>query len=619
MLKVWTSSDKLVKLATQFSIPLSGEYWTDWILTHDPLLRVIAGTNTIEGSISAVASLDPVSEGFLFGISSRDAVELLEVSRPPVNSKVKDNYLYDEQQYGSFIDSIQGFWSILHGDLALDSPSMMHSQHYVRHRTFKGQASTGLVNRSIDSIEDNLFGRDFLFPVYNALSYFQIDSSGSISYDAYDSGATFDVTPLLVFLASKGQVGYTYLDGIGFCDVTLSDFTFKKSDHLEFAYHASIVRRETGYPDAECNYDVSYSGSTVSEFSDDHGDPVRSVRLGTTSNSHSISNVVATEYLTPITSWVRNLDYLHLVYILDTPSEQTELVAHQRISDDMQALGLPFWNSVDLQLTDITALARDTATTALNRLSTQAFEPSFNRIGAINPLGSIGESMYAKIADGAISDAFRINVKDLLGVVGGAGLVKYRTIFSDSLQLINSLEALGALKSAPSRLYVANAKYDYQVVLGGRDCTIHVRSKAYLKLSPFRLIQILVGKQVTVILTDLLALYYSSIPLGEILLTILQLRRIGDAISNRMFYDLPLFFVHVYEVESQLTQAELDDTGLSTMSGDPVRLVYYIRDISRYLPTLRQSNLTIFYSSGDVGNVIWSLLQQLVGVLSSGI
>jgi len=239
------------------------------------------------------------------------------------------------------------------------------------------------------------------------------------------------------------------------------------------------------------------------------------------------------------------------------------------------------------------------------------------RIRSVNVLKISGDSLLAKTAGAGLQDAQLMSLKKIMSLTGSAKLVKYRTLFSDVLQLIDSLEVLGAMKNTPSRLYVDSAVYDYPVILGGRDCVIRVRTKAYLELSPFRLLQILAGKKAVVILNDLLALYYSSIPLGEILLTILQLRRIGDYISNRMFYDLPLFFVHSYTVESQLTQADLDYTGMSNVPGSKARLTYYIRDVSQHLPVLRYSKLSTFYGTGDVGNIVWSLLQQLAGVLSS--
>jgi hypothetical protein len=127
MLKVWTSSQKFLRVATQFRVSSSGVFPTDWITKHDPLLRYFVN------GFNYVFDLDPVLETVFFGDSLSNDATLLEVSRQPVNSKVKDNLLYDEQHYGSFLDSIQGFWSILHGDLSLDPPSMMFNQHYVRH------------------------------------------------------------------------------------------------------------------------------------------------------------------------------------------------------------------------------------------------------------------------------------------------------------------------------------------------------------------------------------------------------------------------------------------------------------------------------------------------------
>jgi hypothetical protein len=294
------------------------------------------------------------------------------------------------------------------------------------------------------------------------------------------------------------------------------------------------------------------------------------------------------------------------------------MVTETSLSRKLQSIALPLWNAVDLNLFDITALSRDSATTALNRLAASSFEPSFGKIRVIKSLNNTSNSLAISIANSALGDAQRETLKSILGLGGGAGLVKYRTLFSDCLQLIDSLKVLGELKNSPSKLYTGTAHYEYPVILANRECCISVRSKAYLVLSPFKLIQILIGKQVVTVLNDILAVYYSSKPLGELLLTLLHLRELSDVVVNRSFYDLPLFFVHTYEVSFDLSEAELDYTGISSIEGNPPRVVYYLRDISRFLPAFRYSNLASFYNTGDIGNVIWTLLQQLAGVLSGG-
>jgi hypothetical protein len=617
MLKVWTSSDSYVKPAVQLSISLSGDGNVDWIIRNDPLLRFLWGN--YDGN-PIVASLDPRSVKSLLEDSVDHGIAPLEISRSPRNSKFKDNSLYDEQHYGSFLDSIQGFWSVLNGgDLALDPPYMVHSQHYVRHKTFKGQAYIGTIDQSDSTYELSVFNTVFHLPRYPALSKFRIDPNGSVGFNMLDIGHVYDIIPLFTWLARKGDVTYSYPTTYGDMVVTVSGFHYANTSQLEFGYSVDMdhVYQDVHYPHT---WNVSYSAGGLSIISDEGVSPeVRTVRFGTTSRTYEVSNHVS-PLETPDNNFTLSPEGADLAYILAIPIDSpTRLVAQQQVSDFMQEYGLPFWESVNLHWSDITALSRDTTTIALTRLASQAYDPSFARIGAINPLKSAGDSLFAKTADAALGDFFRTSWKKILGWGGGAGLVRYRTLFSDCLQLINSLEVLRDLQKSPSRLYVASANYDYPVLLGGRDCVIHVRSKAYLVLSPFGLIRILIGRQAIVILNDLIALYLTSAPLGEILLTLLQLRRVGDYISSRMYYDLPLFFVHVYEVESQLTKAELDDTGMSNISGDPVRLIFYARDVSQYLPTLRFSNLVSFYGTGDVGNIVWSLLQQLVGVLSSSI
>jgi hypothetical protein len=441
-----------------------------------------------------------------------------------------------------------------------------------------------------------------------------VPPSGDPDYD-YSGGQAdaYDITPLFDLL-SKGDnhSSYAILDHT--YDSIISNFSYSCDQRLRFSFDGHTVQDSgSGYT---WSHHFVYDGGTFGIINDYAGPP-REVAVGHASH-HYESHFIYTD--NPFMQGIVGDDNPALeARIIGIPSLSNpddgvqDSVMYQRLFFTAR----PFWDAVDLNLYDITALSRDSATLALNRLSSMAFEPSFGKIRAITHLQSSGKSLFAAVADGALSDAQRISLKKILGMGGGAGLVKYRTIFSDCLQLIESLEALGSLRNEPSRLYVASAEYDYPVVLGDRSCSIRVRSKAYLVLSPFRLLQILIGKQSIVILNDLLALFYSSKPLGELLLTLLQLRTFGDMLSNRMFYDLPMYFVHSYLVESQLTQADLDYTGISDIEGSPVLMTYYIRDVSQYLPVTRFSNLASFYGTDDIGNIIWTLLQHLVGVLST--
>jgi hypothetical protein len=429
-----------------------------------------------------------------------------------------------------------------------------------------------------------------------------------------DNVHLYVINPVFEWFSTQSSVAESFDDSGFLIEVVMNNFQFRVSDHVEFSYHASITTSAGSYL-AHNEYNVNYTSGDLLVISEVLS-PSHVVGIGLDSSVLTVSSHVSDNAIAGDFSQIL-LDDSYGVFTGLPLSSEVSSITQQRLSDKLQKIGLPFWESVNQNLPDITALSRDTTTVALNRLSSQAYEPTMGRIRAINPLKNVGDSLLANTANAAFGDLLRGTLKDVLRLGGGAGLVRSRTIFSDCLQLINSLEMLGTMKNAPSKLYVANAFFDYPVVLGSRDCNIRVRSKAYLILSPFKLIQILVGKQVVTVLNDLLALYYTSQPLGEILLTILQLRKVSDMVTSRMFYDLPLFFVHTYEVESQLSKAELDNTGISTISGDPVRLVYYIRDISQYLPTMRFSNLVPFYGSGDVGELTWSLLQQLAGVLSS--
>jgi hypothetical protein len=493
----------------------------------------------------------------------------------------------------------------------------MFTQHLVRHRNFRGQASAGLYDLTIGAGLHGFPGsppEDYVpLPQYNTSELVTIDSEGNVNYDSLGGQTVYDVRAIFDFLVENPHFTYRYdFPGVEYIDGTISDFQYTNDSRLSFSYDASLVFK-VGEDVFHRSYRFFFDSGDLHVVLDGVHDNWRYLHMGPA--SYGILNYVSDDGFGA--NFVCNPVDRTQAFGIAIPYGPSSSVAEHLLSVRLDTIAQPFWQAVELNQFEITALSRDTTTVALNRLSQQAYEPNVGRIRSVNVLKISGDSLLAKTAGAGLQDAQLMSLKKIMSLTGSAKLVKYRTLFSDVLQLIDSLEVLGAMKNTPSRLYVDSAVYDYPVILGGRDCVIRVRTKAYLELSPFRLLQILAGKKAVVILNDLLALYYSSIPLGEILLTILQLRRIGDYISNRMFYDLPLFFVHSYTVESQLTQADLDYTGMSNVPGSKARLTYYIRDVSQHLPVLRYSKLSTFYGTGDVGNIVWSLLQQLAGVLSS--
>lgn len=616
MLKIWSNA-KLFRVGVQVYMLDNGTFPCSHLVRYDPLLRLFTSRYR-----QLIVPMDPLSESGLFDGSFHDDVSPTVFTSKPVNSRVKDSTSYDQATYGSFLDSVQSFIPTLQGTLNTSRLKKVFSQHNVRHKTFKGRAFSSVIDlpreEAYHGDVESLLGLHINLPYIPSASYeVAIYPSGVVDY-LYGTGwGSYDVSPLFTYLMNIGSHQTTYiLDGATF-DTTISNFTYSCTDRLSFDYDAETV--ETAYDGVwHYSYHFYYRGDPVSLYGVSGTNPkvegpaILFARYG---SSSSIS-----DYPGALGIWedTRGATYAPVISI-PSDSAVTDSITETVMSKRLYSIASSFWRDSEIHNMDITALSRDTATLALTRLSSQAFEPSLGRIGALNPLKVAGDSLVAKTADAALKDAQMNTIKSILRPSGGAKLVKYRIIFSDLLQLTNALEVLGSLRSEPSRLYTANAHYEYPVILGDRDCIIHVRSKVYLELSPYRLLQIFIGREAILILNDLLALYYSSQPLGEILLTLLQLRRIGDYISGRMFYNLPIFFVHTYSVEYQLSQADLDYVGISNVVGDPARITYYMRDVSEHLPVLRFSNLAAFYGTGDVGDIVWTLLQQLAGVLSSSI
>jgi hypothetical protein len=623
MLEVWSNTKKRFRVGTRINIgDYSGIDPQFSFIRFDPLLWCITRVHNF------MVLMDPISESGLFDGSYHTGPDAIRFTSKPINIKVNDHTDHDRIHYGSFTDPVQKFWSVINGRLDSAPVKKVFSQHYVRHRSFKGQASMGMFDLSPSTEHAPLFEGIFeieevLLKYYAAVSStVGIAPSGTIDY-YYSPRYGTDFLSLNTFfdyLSSRVETKtFNTISGYTF-DCTITNFSYNTDKALHFEYDTHILHGGPGYVDGDyTHYHVFYDSGEIYQVSSEGSDP-RVVEIGTRTGSFGVSSVSTNVSWESVFQPFESIIDATYCPIAETPlpSSEANSVNEYELRSRLFSISTPFWDAVQANMFDITALSRDTATVALTRLSTQAFEPSIGKIGAINPLKSLGESLLAKSADAALGDFFRMSWKKILGLGGGAKLVRYRTIISDATQLISSLEVLDSLRKESSRLYTANAHYDYQISLGNRECTIRVRSKVYLELSPFGLLQILIGRQAIIILNDLLALYYTSIPFGEILLTILQLRRVGDYISTRMYYELPMFFVHSYLVESQLTQAELDYTGMSNVTGQKARVTYYFRDISQYLPVLRFSTLVPFYGTGDVGNIIWSLLQQLVGVLSSG-
>ena len=630
MLRVWNQT-KYFRYGVRIVIPQVEEpghfYWTG-LSRYDPLLRWF--TNA---AYEYVVPMDPLPESGIFSGSFDNDGSISVFSTLPRSRKVKHMLSYDDQHYGSFFDNIQGFWSLFQGgDYTISPPSRMFSEHFVRHETFEGRGVAGVIDLpytevDIDDVRHLLDIPSVTRVFSNRRNRVYIDGSTVIYDPPGYLGDACDVTPFFDYLSKHGNDSTVIIDGASFHTV-ITNFSYAYDNGLRFSYDAVTHEESPFYPDPfDYAYHFSYDGEPFGVLSDltgpdDFGPSGRYIGIGHfgaylraefSSSNHPYMNGVVED--TAGNTYGR---------IIGIPSSTSSSDDVDGITEDIMrgrliSLAQPLWRAFEDNLPDVTALSRDTATIALNRLASLAYEPTFGKIGAINPLKVSSDALSAKTADAALKDAQRNSLKDILRGGGGAGLVKYRTIFSDCLQMIGSLEVLGALRSVPSRLYTASAHFDYGVKLCGKDCTIYVRSKAYLILSPFRLLQILIGKQAVILINDLLALYYSSQPLGELLLVLLPLRKIGDYLSNRMFFDLPIYFVHSYKLEYQLSKADLDYTGISSIAGSPVSITYFWRDVSRHLPTMRFSNLAPFYSTGDIGDAIWTLLQQFVGVLSSGI
>jgi hypothetical protein len=614
MLRVVLGADNIC-LASQLRIERS-ECSTvgAWFADVDPFQRYFAQNGTF------LIPLDPISESGLLSGSFQN-VETVDVSFRPQSIKVRDNIPHDDLHYGTFLDAIQGFASVISGASKMAPPGLMSKQHNVRHHTFRGKASTGMTDLRTDTFSVNMFNVDFELPLYGNSTFAVLGSpNGPLDYTTYAGyplGSVYNALPVFDYLSRAGSVSYEYsVPWAQYFRGKILAFNFSCSDRVTFNYDASMDFRVDGI-DYFVHYHFFYLGGTVQlrRPSLATGNPLATDVIVTPSSYGTVgvtsNNSFPADYHT-------NSPTSSAAFVIALPLTSVNVSTEYALVSRLGKVAAPFWDSVNLSSLDVTALSRDTATVALKRLSEQAYSPDFKRIGAINPLKLSSDSLSARTADAALKDAQRFSLKKILGFSGGAGLVKYRTIFSDCLQLINSLEVLGEIRNSPSRLYVDSAFYDYHVVLGDRDCKVRVRSKVYLELSPLRLLQILAGRQVISIIDDVLALYYSSQPLGEILLVLLQLRKVEDIISSRMFFDLPMFFVHSYTIDSQLTSAEMDYTGISTVPGSEVVMSYYWRDVSQHLPVLRPSRLAPLYGTGDVGDVIWTLLQQIVGVLSSG-
>lgn len=621
MLKVWSNSNYL-RVGVNIRFVDTNQHPCSHLARYDPLLRCFTDT-----SRELVVPMDPVSESGLFGGSFFNDGSVTVFKRKPTTSKVRDMSVYDQHHYGTFVDSVQGFMSVLAGKLEAPPLKKVFSQHFTKHKNFQGQATTGTLDLStgLSHLSDfeNFFDEELITRHYPESKYRVIlDPSGIVDYATTGAlGDVYDVSPLFDLLSKRSLTAIYVLDGATFT-TTISNFAYSCVDRLQFEYTAHMVEDDpSGIYTFDYHFYYRSGGLTI--ISDESGPP-HIVGLGNEPSVYGVTYCTSNlphvngpfEASTVDTYPGFNGRTYGRIMAVPSPIDHVDSDGESLVSRRLHSIGQPFWLSVEDNLFDITALSRDTATVALTRLSEQAFEPDVKRLKAINPLKVSSDSLLAHTANAALGDFLRKSLKDILRPVGGAPAVRYRTIISDCIQILQSLEVLDSLRNEPSRLYSAVSQYEYPVELGGRECIIRVRSKVYLELSPFRLLQILIGRQAVIILNDLLALYYTSIPLGEILLTLLQLRKVSDLMTSRMFFDLPMFFVHSYLVESPLTQEELDYTGISNLAGRPVKVTYYIRDISQYLPVIRFSNLATFYGTGDVGNVVWSLLQLLVGVLS---
>jgi len=273
-----------------------------------------------------------------------------------------------------------------------------------------------------------------------------------------------------------------------------------------------------------------------------------------------------------------------------------------------------FCDIVDDSIVDITALSRDTAATCLDRIEVRN-SPNINRLKSVSSLISSGSTLSDRIEKDSLAEVLKMGINQISRLVSGYSLGRYRSLLNDFASLKSSLETLGELKNSPSELFTAYGTKEYSVTIQGIPSIITVHSKAYLQARPFDVLEALVGREYVDIIIDILSLYYPSTPLGAILVSVLQLRNIATLVNERLFYNLPLFFVHSYTIESQLTQADMDYTGMSSFDGKPVVYRYYIRDVSRHLPVVRFSNLLPIVDERTVFHSVLSLVRRLVALL----
>jgi len=455
MLKVYADSNNQFIVGVQLRIRDDESGSAHWFPNYDPLLRYLVGGNQWIVPIQAVTSRGLGAGNF------HDTTGIYEVSYPPRSSKVKENFAYDEKYYGTFVDSIQSFGSVLRGTTT-SPPGLIWQQHYVRHPSFRGQASAGIQSLVDGSMlvswlsEYNLL-YNIELPRYPSVNFHvSVDPLGNADFD-YDDGGfdVYDITPVFRILKDSGNYSYRYDAGYPTeFNTTISGFDFSTVGQLRFSYNAYLSYTSGGTL-WEYSYRVYYNSGLFGIISDVGVDP-RIVGLGTQPAEYGVTNYSSND--SSLDNFVTYANSTSAGFVVGKPLVTgSKDITEYQLSVKLQPYYVSFRDSVELNWWDITALSRDTATSALNKLANSAIQPSFGRIRALNPVKITSESILAHTANAALGDFLRMTLKEILRLGGGSGLVKYRTLFSDCLQLIGALDALRAMRNAPSELYVVNA------------------------------------------------------------------------------------------------------------------------------------------------------------------
>jgi hypothetical protein len=292
-------------------------------------------------------------------------------------------------------------------------------------------------------------------------------------------------------------------------------------------------------------------------------------------------------------------------------------------SYDSDSLLIKFNRSIRPYTSDVLASSYISSSAAADNLHDRIDSAVFQSLSKLNDIGSRAYTIFNDARLASIDHSIqKLPIREALR------LINIRTPSSIEIRAISS-----ALSSWIPDLIAATNSFVFTGVTEGRGSfsfdipdgifnrdRVHLstRSKIVMRVGIQYLLSSLLGEDIAKLFLSLVN-SLSKTPLLSMIEGFSKIRILqGQALNALFIGTLPAYYVHTYCLSSPLTGAELDNWKLSNIDNSvPASLRVYIRDVSLYYPTPRDSRFNYQYPSVGLSNLRDILLHKIVASVHS--